>query len=434
MTIIKNGTVVTADLSYKADVRIEGGKIAEIGQNLSGSPVLDATGCYVMPGGIDPHTHLEMPFMGTYSTDDFECGTRAALAGGTTMVVDFCLPGPNQSLLEALQMWDNKTSKASLRLLVPHGDHLVGQAGVGGDGAGRRPRHHQLQALHGLQGLADGERRRDVRLVPALRRARRAAARPCRERRRRCRDDAEAAGRGQQRPRGPRLFAAAGGRGRGDQPRHHDRRHGGRAALCRAHLLRAGARSDPPGAHQGHAGLRRAADPAPDPRRERILQQGLGLRGAARDEPALPQQAAPGFALGRAAVGLAAGGGDRPLRLHHRAEAQWHRQFRQDPERHRRARGPHAAAVDLWRQHRPADAERVRRGDLDQHRQDPQHVPEEGRGAGRRRRRPRGLGPQQGKDHRRQIAAVDHRLQCVRGLRGERPAALHADARQGRDQ
>jgi dihydropyrimidinase len=112
-TVIRNGEIVTADLSYKADVKIEGGRIVEIGQNLSGDKVLDATGCYVMPGGIDPHTHLEMPFMGTYSTDDFESGTRAALSGGTTMVVDFCLPGPNQSLLEALQMWDNKTAKAS---------------------------------------------------------------------------------------------------------------------------------------------------------------------------------------------------------------------------------------------------------------------------------------------------------------------------------
>jgi dihydropyrimidinase len=113
MTIIKNGTIVTADLTYKADVRVEGGKTTEIGLNLSGGEVLDASGCYVMPGGIDPHTHLEMPFMGTYSSDDFESGTRAALSGGTTMVVDFCLPSPNQSLLEALQMWDNKTAKAN---------------------------------------------------------------------------------------------------------------------------------------------------------------------------------------------------------------------------------------------------------------------------------------------------------------------------------
>jgi dihydropyrimidinase len=112
-TVIKGGTVVTADLTYPADILIDGGKIVEIGKGLKGDKTLDATGCYIMPGGIDPHTHLEMPFMGTYSTDDFESGTRAALSGGTTMVVDFCLPSPNQSLLDALKMWDNKTSKAS---------------------------------------------------------------------------------------------------------------------------------------------------------------------------------------------------------------------------------------------------------------------------------------------------------------------------------
>ena len=111
--VIKGGTIVTADLTYKADVKIEGGVIVEIGPDLSGDTVLDATGCYVMPGGIDPHVHLEMPFMGTYSADDFESGTRAGLAGGTTMVVDFCLPAPDQSLLEALQMWHNKTSRAN---------------------------------------------------------------------------------------------------------------------------------------------------------------------------------------------------------------------------------------------------------------------------------------------------------------------------------
>jgi dihydropyrimidinase len=112
-TVIKGGTVVTADLTYKADVRIEGGKIVEIGPNLSGDEVLDAAGCYVMPGGIDPHVHLEMPFMGTYSADDFESGTRAGLAGGTTMVVDFCLPDPGQSLIDALKRWDNKSTRAN---------------------------------------------------------------------------------------------------------------------------------------------------------------------------------------------------------------------------------------------------------------------------------------------------------------------------------
>lgn len=113
MTLIKNGTIVTADLTYQADVRIEGGIITEIGPNLKGGDELDATGCYVMPGGIDPHTHLEMPFMGTYSSDDFESGTRAALSGGTTMVVDFVLPGQGQGLMDAAQMWHNKAGRAS---------------------------------------------------------------------------------------------------------------------------------------------------------------------------------------------------------------------------------------------------------------------------------------------------------------------------------
>jgi len=111
-TVIKNGTIVTHDLTYEADVAIEGGRIARIGPDLTGDEVLDATGCYVMPGGIDPHTHLEMPFMGTYSADDFDSGTRAALAGGTTMVVDFALPSPGQGLLDALKMWDNKSTRA----------------------------------------------------------------------------------------------------------------------------------------------------------------------------------------------------------------------------------------------------------------------------------------------------------------------------------
>ncbi|GLS87183.1 dihydropyrimidinase [Cypionkella aquatica] len=112
-TVIKNGTIVTADLTYKADVLIDQGKITQIGIGLKGDRTVDATGCFVMPGGIDPHTHLEMPFMGTYSADDFESGTRAALAGGTTMVVDFVLPGQGQGLMDAAQMWHNKSGRAN---------------------------------------------------------------------------------------------------------------------------------------------------------------------------------------------------------------------------------------------------------------------------------------------------------------------------------
>jgi dihydropyrimidinase len=111
-TVIKDGTVVTADMTFAADVAIDNGVITAIGRDLKGDKVIDATGCYVMPGGVDPHTHLEMPFMGTTSADDFSSGTRAALSGGTTMVVDFVLPGINQSLVEAFQAWQQKAGKA----------------------------------------------------------------------------------------------------------------------------------------------------------------------------------------------------------------------------------------------------------------------------------------------------------------------------------
>ncbi|GAA5067457.1 dihydropyrimidinase [Roseibacterium beibuensis] len=107
--VIKGGTVVTADRQYKADVLIEGEKIVEIGENLSGDEVIDASEAYVIPGGIDPHTHLEMPFMGTTAAETFESGTFAAAAGGTTMLVDFCLPGADGSLLNAIDDWDRKS-------------------------------------------------------------------------------------------------------------------------------------------------------------------------------------------------------------------------------------------------------------------------------------------------------------------------------------
>ena len=102
--LIRGGTVVNHDHSRRADVLIDGGTIVAIGASIdapTGAEIVDAGGAYVIPGGIDPHTHLEMPFMGTVTADDFESGTKAALTAGTTMVVDFCLPDPRQSMLAA---------------------------------------------------------------------------------------------------------------------------------------------------------------------------------------------------------------------------------------------------------------------------------------------------------------------------------------------
>ena len=114
--LIRGGTVVNHDHSRRADVLIKDGVVVAIGENLeapAGAEVIDAGGCYVMPGGIDPHTHLEFMFMGTVTADDFEWGTKAALSGGTTMVVDFCIPNPGQSMLAAYQDWRRKAEGAA---------------------------------------------------------------------------------------------------------------------------------------------------------------------------------------------------------------------------------------------------------------------------------------------------------------------------------
>ena len=109
--LIKNGRIITATDDYIADVFIEDEIIMAIGKNLSvkADKVINATGKLVMPGGIDPHVHLDMPFMGTYSSDNYETGTRAALYGGTTMVIDFILQKQGNSLQSALQEWKGRS-------------------------------------------------------------------------------------------------------------------------------------------------------------------------------------------------------------------------------------------------------------------------------------------------------------------------------------
>ncbi|MCP4503368.1 MAG: dihydropyrimidinase [Deltaproteobacteria bacterium] len=112
---IKGGTLVTADKEVRGDIYCEDGKIVAVGENLevpAGTEVLDAGGAYVMPGGIDPHTHMQLPFMGTVASEDFFTGTRAGLAGGTTMIIDFAIPAPQQSLVEAYDQWSEWAQKS----------------------------------------------------------------------------------------------------------------------------------------------------------------------------------------------------------------------------------------------------------------------------------------------------------------------------------
>lgn len=114
--LIRGGTVVTAEHTRRADVLCQDGIITAVGDTLdvpAGAEVVDAGGCYVMPGGIDPHTHMELPFMGTVTTEDFFSGTAAGFAGGTTMIIDFVIPNPKQSLMEAYHTWRGWAEKAA---------------------------------------------------------------------------------------------------------------------------------------------------------------------------------------------------------------------------------------------------------------------------------------------------------------------------------
>ena len=113
--LIKGGTVVTADQTLRADILCADGKILEIADNIDkpgGCKQIDAAGQYVMPGGIDPHTHMQLPFMGTVASEDFYTGTAAGLAGGTTMIIDFVIPNPQQNLIEAYHQWREWAEKS----------------------------------------------------------------------------------------------------------------------------------------------------------------------------------------------------------------------------------------------------------------------------------------------------------------------------------
>ena len=114
--LIRGGTVVNADREFRADVLCEGGRITAVGTDLAtpaGCETLDAGGRYVIPGGIDPHTHMQLPFMGTVTRDDFFSGTAAAMAGGTTTIIDFVIPDPQEPLIDAYRKWRGWAEKSA---------------------------------------------------------------------------------------------------------------------------------------------------------------------------------------------------------------------------------------------------------------------------------------------------------------------------------
>src|SRR5688500_14469616 len=126
-TLITNGTIVTAEGSQAADVLIDGETIVAIGAELAGAGMtadetIDANGKYVIPGAIDVHTHMELPFGGTFAKDTFETGTRAAAFGGTTTVVDFAVQSRGQALREGLDAWH---AKAEGKATIDYGFHMI---------------------------------------------------------------------------------------------------------------------------------------------------------------------------------------------------------------------------------------------------------------------------------------------------------------------
>ncbi len=125
-TLFANGTIVTADGSYRADVLVEGETIVQIGAGLAASvtadEVIDAGGKYVIPGGIDAHTHMKLPFGGTYAKDDFETGTRAAAFGGTTTIVDFAVQSKGETLHQGLDKW---FALAEGMAVADYGFHMI---------------------------------------------------------------------------------------------------------------------------------------------------------------------------------------------------------------------------------------------------------------------------------------------------------------------
>jgi dihydropyrimidinase len=114
--LIKGGEIVTADSRYQADIWCEGETVTRIGRDLpvpAGAEVVDASGKYVFPGFIDPHTHIYLPFMGTYSKDTYETGSKAALVGGTTTIFDMCCPSRAQDTLEGFETWNAQSQGKS---------------------------------------------------------------------------------------------------------------------------------------------------------------------------------------------------------------------------------------------------------------------------------------------------------------------------------
>ena len=336
--VIKGGTVVTADRTWKADVLIEGERIERIGEGLSGDEVVDAEGAYVIPGGIDPHTHLEMPFMGTTAAETFESGTWAAAAGGTTMLVDFCLPGEDGSIKNAINEWHRKSapqicSDIGYHMAITGWDESVFNEMKDAVDMGVNSFKH-FMAYKGALMVEDDE------MYASFQRCAELGALPMvhaengdivAELQQKYIAQGITGPEGHAYSRPPEVEGEAANRAimiadAADVPLYivHVSCEQAHEAIRR-------------GAAKGHAGLRRAIDSVPHARRVGVFRQELGTCSASRDVAPVPQQGASGRIVGGSAGGVAAGCRHRPCSVHDRTKAHGHRQLHDHSERDGRA-------------------------------------------------------------------------------------------------
>ena len=382
-TLITNGTIVTAEGSQAADVLIDGETIVAIGADLAAAGVtadetIDAAGKYVIPGAIDVHTHMELPFGGTFAKDTFETGTRAAAFGGTTTIVDFAVQSRGASLREGLDAWH---AKAEGNAVADYGFHMImsdvnddtlaemdqlvaegvpdfklftAYPGVFYSDDGAIFRAMQQTAKNGGLIMMHAENGMAIDVVAE-----------------------QTVGRRHDRPDRPRPRPQGRLRGRGDQPRHPPRRGRRGAGLHRPPVGAGGARGGPRRARPRHGRVRRdlPAVPVPLARRPRQRVRGREVRLL----PAAPREGPLGRALEGPRQGRPPGRLDRPLPVRLRGpEGAGPGRLPQDPERPAGRRGPGRPAPRRRRGRRPDLEGALGRGHLDRAGEAVRDVPAKG--------------------------------------------------------
>ena len=428
--VIRNGTIVTADRTWKADVLVEGETIKAIGEGLKGDEEIDATDAYVIPGGIDPHTHLEMPFMGTTAAETFESGTFAAASGGTTMLVDFVLPGADGSLLDARSTSGTgsrsrrSASTSAITWRSPGWNEKIWREMDAVVQRGVNTFKH-FMAYKGALMVEDDE------MYASFKRCAELGALPLvhaengdivAELQKKYMEEGLTGPEGHAYSRPPEVEGEAANRAimiadAAGVPLYivHVSCEQAHEAIRRARAKGMRVYGEPLIQHLtldeteyfhkdwDYAARRVMSPPFRDKAHQDSLWAGLAsgsLQVVATDHAA--------FTTEQKRMGL--------------------KGFPFDPERDRRARGAAGGALDQGGRDRAADAERVRGGDLDQQREDPQRLSAQGGDRRRGGRGHRGLGSEALEDGVGEHAEVDHRLQRLRGDARDGAGALHASA------